>query len=965
MEEARRRGGLVSITRDNSDERPDPDALLRRLQEEEEGAQADARPMGRLKVFFGYAAGVGKTYAMLEEAHRAQEAGVDVVVGYVEPHTRVDTLALLKGLEVLPPKRVRHRGIGLKEFDLDAALQRHPQVVLVDELAHSNAPGCRHRKRYQDVEELLRAGIDVYTTVNVQHLEGVNDKVAAVTSVAVSERVPDRLFDAADSVELVDLEPAELIERLRAGKVYAPERAAWALEHFFSRSNLGALREIALRRAADRLGRDRRQASEPRSAGADDVLVLIAGEGPQARVVRAAASLAEVSGGALVALAVEPSEDNGQTDAENAQMREALALAEQLGARVVTLTGDDPVQPAALYAASAGIRHIVAPATRQRVGWLPRKDLVYRLRRAAPEATVTAVPALDAPTTLANTGVVTGFRPTAADAARAAAAVVLATAVSQIAWMVSPATSVILMVYLLVALLLATRADGFLYAVLVALGSVVAYSFFFTAPRFTFHAYGMSAPIIFTFLLIGTLAASSLAIRLKRQAAQATRRSYRTEVLLESTRMLQSATSLQGCLEAAAVQVVKILDYPVVMYEADATSPGGLHPPRVYDGPKGEGRVVDTAALTTPAEAAVAAWVAANGEAAGAGTDTLREARCRYVPIRGKDAVWGVAGLVLEGNDDLGPFEHNLLAALLDECGQAAESVALARRHRDLTMKAEKEALRTNLLRSISHDLRTPLTSISGDADMLLADEGALSPQQRRRLETDIAEDAAWLIGLVENLLSVTRLDDGDVQVQLQPELVADVVAEALRHASRRIADHQLEVLMDDELLMAQMDGRLIVQVLVNLVNNAIAYTPAGSTITVSAQAEGARVRFCVADNGPGIADGEKTRVFDLFYHGASAVMGARLSDKALLPGVTRPAGEGGDARRGMGLGLALCRSILRAHGGDMHLTDAQPHGCVFTFYLPVVSVTDGAMPCHGPLDAEKEEGEARDGADK
>lgn len=929
-------------TGDAGEARPDPDALLRRVQEEEQAAEAaEGRPAGRLKVFFGYAAGVGKTYAMLEEAHRAQENGADVVVGYVEPHTRADTLALLKGLELLPPKWIKHRGIRLREFDLDAALARHPQVVLVDELAHSNAPGCRHRKRYQDVEELLRAGIDVYTTVNVQHLEGVNEKVAAITSVAVAERVPDRLFDAADSVELVDLEPAELIERLRAGKVYAPERAAWALEHFFSRSNLGALREIALRRAADRLGRDRRQASEPRAAGASDVLVLLSGEGAQARVVRTAASLAEAAGGELVALAVEPAEEGEGSDVDNSLVREALELAETLGARVVTLVGDDPVQPAALYAASAGIRHIVVPAVRGRGKWPLRRDIAHRMRRAAPEATVTAVPALDAPAVLANTGVATGFRPTWADVGRAAAAVVLATAASEVAWLVSPATSVILMVYLLVALLLATRADGFLYAVLAALGSVVAYNFFFTAPRFTFHAYGMSAPVIFTFLLVGTLAASSLAIRLKRQAAQATRRSYRTEVLLESTRMLQSASSIQGCLEAAAVQVVKILDCPVVMYEADPKRIGGLCAPRLYNGPQGEGRNLDEAALTTPAEAAVASWVAANGEPAGAGTDTLREARCWYVPVCGKSTVWGVAGLVLDGHDDLGPFEHNLLTALLDECGQAAESVALAKRHRDLTVKAEKEALRTNLLRSISHDLRTPLTSISGDADMLLADDGTLSPQQVKRLETDIAEDAAWLIGLVENLLSVTRLDDGDVQLRVQPELVVDVVDEALRHVSRKVADHCLVVDVPDELLMAQMDGRLMVQVLVNLVNNAIAYTPAGSTITVSAQASNGRVRFCVADDGPGIADGEKARVFDLFYHGASAVLASRqLEGATMSDGVAVPAGEGGDARRGMGLGLALCRSILRAHGSDMSLRDAQPHGCVFTFDLPQAQLT-------------------------
>lgn len=931
--------------RDASDARRDPEAILARIREEEATAQdaGDERAArGRLKVFFGYAAGVGKTYAMLTEAHRAQEGGADVVVGYVEPHTRADTLALLEGLEVMEPRAVEHRGIALREFDLDGALARAPQIVLVDELAHTNAPGCRHRKRYQDVEELLRAGIDVYTTVNVQHLEGLNDRIAAVTAVAPSERIPDRIFDAADSVELVDLEPTELIERLRAGKIYAPERVGTALAHFFSRSNLGALREIALRRAADRLTRASTEASVPHAAGGEDVLVLVTGDAAAPRVIRTAVNLAEAFGGSCTALVVESggegragssADDGREPDGDAVSRERAVALAEELGARVVVLTGDDPVQPLALYAATAGIRRIVVPALSGRARLLGRGDVAWRLMRAAPEAVVTAVPAVDAPSVLERLHAHTGFRPTAADAARALAAVALATAIGAVAWAASPTTSVILMVYLLVSLLLATRADGFLYAVLAALGSVVAYNFFFTAPRFTFHAYGLSAPVIFAFLLAGTLAASSLAIRLKRQAAAAARRSYRTEVLLESSRKLQAAPTLGACLETAAAQVVKILDRPVVIYRADAAAPGGLLPPQVFDVPGTGGGDAEAAALTAPGEAAVAAWVAANGEPAGATTDTLRETRCLYLPIRTKERVFGVAGLVMgRDGEDFGSFERNLLVALLDECGQQAQSLALAAERRNLSVKAEKEALRSNLLRAISHDLRTPLTSISGDADMLLASEGALDAEQRRQLVSDIYEDANWLIDLVENLLSVTRLDDGDVEVSRTPELVSDVLGDALRHVSRAAAEHRIAVSLDDDLLMASMDARLIVQVVVNLLNNAVAYTPAGSSITVTAARQrsvaGDRVTIAVADDGPGIPEAEKARVFDLFYHGGR-VGGAADGGQ----------GEGGDARRGMGLGLALCRSILRAHGSDIVLRDAYPHGCVFSFSLPAADL--------------------------
>lgn len=879
--------------------RGDPDAILQRIREEEEAGEAERfEGRGRLKVFFGYAAGVGKTFAMLTEAHHVQDEGVDVVVGYVEPHTRADTLALLDGLEVLPVKSVKHRNVALREFDLDAALKRRPQVVLVDELAHTNAPGCRHRKRYQDVEELLRAGIDVYTTVNVQHLEGLNDKIASVTAVAPSERIPDRVFDAADSVEVVDLEPADLIKRLRSGKIYAPERIGSALSHFFSRSNLAALREIALRRAADRLTRAS-AATVPHAAGGEDVLVLVTADAAAPRVIRAAAGMAEAFGGSCTALVVESGGEGVEGRSKgDAALARSIALAEEMGAHIVTLTGDDPVQPVALYAAAAGIRRIVVPSMPGRIGLLGCGDVASRLMRAAPEAMVMAVPAVDAPSVLERLHTHASFRLTASDVFRALLAIAVATALGEVAWLASPTPSIILMTYLLVALLLATRADGFLYAVLVALGSVVAYNFFFTAPRYTFHAYSLSAPIIFAFLLIGTLGASSLAIRLKRQATTAARRAYRTEVLLESSREFQAVVSLGACLETAAAQVVKILDRPVVMYQVDGAAHGGLLPPRVFDVPGSGGGDAEKLDLAAPGEMAVASWVAANGEAAGATTDTLREARCLYLPIRSKDRVFGVAGLVMEqGDDDFGSFERNLL-------------------------------------RAISHDLRTPLTSISGDADMLLASGDVLDEAQRKRLTSDIHEDANWLINLVENLLSVTRLDDGDVEVSRAPELVSDVLADALRHVSRFVSEHRLTVEIEDEFLLAQMDGRLIVQVVVNLLNNAIAYTPAGSSIRLTAHRErsasGDRVVVAVADDGPGIPPAEQARVFDLFYHGGR--VGTGCED-----------GEGGDARRGMGLGLSLCRSILRAHGSDIVLRDAYPHGCVFSFALPAAELREEA----------------------
>lgn len=910
--------------------RRDPDAILRQIVEGE-AAEGDAR--GKLKIFFGYAAGVGKTYAMLEEAHAVLDKGFDVVVGYVEPHTRVDTMALTEGLEQISPRAVTHRGITLREFDLDAVLSRRPQIVLVDELAHTNAPGCRHRKRYQDVEELLRAGISVFTTVNVQHLEGLNDKIAAITHVSVSERIPDRIFDQAASVELVDIEPDDLIDRLESGKIYLPDRARTALGNFFSRKNLAALREIALRRMADRLTRKAECGeSGARVEAGEDVLVYVTPYAGNVKAIRAAANMAESYHGAFTAVVVESSQSKKLDAERRGRLRANVDLAEELGAHVVTLFGDDIAQQIAQYAETAGATHIVvgnAIGGFRALGWGP-ESLVNRLMKLAHGAVVDVVPTKDLPAQYGRLREATGFHFTAADIWRAFASVALATALGLVIYDLGLAGSVVLMLYLIVALLMATRADGFFYALFASLGSVFAYNFFFTVPRFTLHAVGLNYPFIFAFLLVGTFAASSLAIRMKRQAESTARRAYRMEVLLESSRKLQGASTADECFRFAAEQVIKLLNRPVVMYRM--LGDGSLANPELHDVPGTIGGATDTAVLASPAEAAVAAWSASNNERAGATTDTLANAHCLYLPIRSKDVVFGVAGVAMDdidGEEDFGAFEKNLLLAILDECGQATEQILFADERRRMEMRMEKETLRANLLRTISHDLRTPLTSISGDADMLLHDEDALTAQQKRRLLRDIHDDARWLVTLVENLLSITRIDNGTMQLAVQPELVGDVVQEALRHVDRRIADRCVRVDLEDELLMAEMDARLIVQVVINLVNNAIAYAPEGSCIAVIARRaveDGLpRVRIAVSDEGPGIPDEDRKHIFDMFYNGSTG----------------KPGGKSGDFKRGMGLGLSLCRSIVEVHGGTLQVRNRRPCGSEFWFTLPAVDAED------------------------
>lgn len=914
--------------------RPNPDNLLQAIA----GAEACERGhRGRLKIFFGYAAGVGKTYAMLEAAHVAQEHGRDVVVGYIEPHTRPDTLALLDGLEQLPVREIPYKGITLREFDVDAALARKPDLILVDELAHTNAHGSRHAKRYHDVEELLYAGIDVFTTVNVQHLESLNDKVSATTEVVVQERVPDRIFDYASSVELVDLDPDDLIERLESGKIYRPDRAETALSHFFSAKNLAYLRELALRRTADRLNRNLERGLG-RAAGdaGDDVLVQVSPSPGNATTIRAAARMAAAYRGTLTALIVEPTSESKLAEDDARALHANVELAEELGAHVVTVYGDDAALQIAQYALSGTISKIVIGSSENRrkraLPFLPARETVAE-RLADLSCTADVVVIADRHEARPTSGprLASRFKPTRVDLAAAFLVLLGATVLGLAFHEIGLASSTILAIYLVAVLLGALKADTLVYSVIASPLAVVLFNFFFVAPRFTLSAYGIYYPFTFAFLLVTSIVVSSLTIRTRRESAANARKAYRTEVLLETEHRLQEADGVDSILSTTAEQVIKLLRTTVVIYQV---APGGkLLDPSLFSSGNPDENVTMTD-LVSEGETAVAAWVASNNKRAGTGTDTLMDARCLYLPIRGKGGVVGVAGIVVT-DEDLDAFEKNLLLVMLDECGQAVERERSTEDAHRIRMQAEQESLRANLLRSISHDLRTPLTSISGDASILLSSADALSDEKKRAIYTDIYEDALWLVNLVENLLVVTRLDNGTVSLKTEPELVEDVIREALHHLNRKAALHDLRVQVEDPLIMAQMDGRLIMQVVINLVNNAVTYTPEGSRITVSARRvpRGKRrgapglVAVSVADDGPGIAPSERPEIFTMFYQGKNV---------------------GGDARRGMGLGLALCKSIVEMHGGTIGVdalpeaerTDPDRPGTVITFTLPAVEYT-------------------------
>ena len=881
------------------DFRSDPDELFLKSAEE------NAAKKGRLKIFFGYAAGVGKTYSMLEAAHKAIEDGADLIVGYIEPHTRPETMALLEGLEIMPPLSLSYRGILLREFDLDAVLLRNPAIVLVDELAHTNAEGCRHRKRYMDVQELLRNGVDVWTTVNVQHIESLNDLVSSITGVAVNERVPDVIFDSAAQVEVIDLEPEDLLTRLRQGKIYREKQAQKALSGFFSPHNLAALREISLRRTADRLNLSAVKEGECAAVGAGELILTCLSPSPSnAKVIRNAARMSAAFKRGLIALYVEKSDIKKMDEKSRGKLAQNIKLAKDLGARVVTVYGDDVAAQIAEYAKIGGISKIVLGRTNHKT-WFFSKNLIEKLSEMVPNLDIYIIPD-NLPPYRARIKFNRGENVLAlSEAVKSVAALVLSTLVGLAFDYAGFAEANIMMVYILGVLFTSLWTNGWIYGASVSLASVFAFNFFFTDPRMTFMVYDSSYPVTFIIMVMVSVITGTLTMRIKRQAAQSAEKAYRTEVLLETINKTHNAVDADEIIDATASQIVKLLERSVLFYLPDEE--GIPQKPLVFTA---EGQEADIS-LFDESERAVAVWVLRNNKYAGAGTDTLPSAKCTYYAVRGHDKPLAVAGIAAKQATEPDAFQKNLLLAILTECGVALEKVTLAEAKREVEIKAQRESLRANLLRAVSHDLRTPLTCITGNAAIILDRGSELEEEKKIELCRGIYDDSLWLAGLVENLLSVTRIENGTMNIKMEPELVEDVFAEAVKRMSR-CKSHKITVLPSDEIIMAEMDARLIVQVVINLIDNAVKYTTEGTEIIISAAAETEFVTIKVADTGEGISAEARSKIFDMFY----------------------TAGGRADGRRGLGLGLALCKSIINAHGGAIYMEDNVPHGSVFCFTL-------------------------------
>jgi two-component system sensor histidine kinase KdpD len=903
----------VPATPPQADARPDPDQLLARVQQ----AAATAR-RGKLRIFVGASAGVGKTYAMLESAKAARAAGTDIVVGYVEPHGRAETERLLAGLERLPTLAVRLRGIVRHEFDLDAALRRHPVVLVVDEFAHSNPvegePPPRHAKRWQDVEELLNAGISVWTTVNVQHLESLNDVVAGITGVRQQETVPDHAFEAADEVELIDLPPEDLLARLRAGKVYVSDQVATATQRFFRKENLTALREIALRKTADRVDAAMRGFEAGDSSGrpwlARDRLLVAPGPDAQAeQLVRAGKRLADALDAEWTVVYVETPAMLKLSERQRNRRVDVLRLAESLGAETVTLDGPSAAEVILEYARTRKATRIVVGAPKRR-GWraLLKPSTVTELVRHAGPIDVIAIGPGGSGTPAARTSPSRATRiaqvPPTTDIpwARYTAAFATTLGATALAWVMYPYFELtnLVMVYLLGAAAAGLR-FGRGPAILTAVANVAAFDFFFVPPRFTFAIADLQYLVTFTVMIAVAFAIASLTASVRQQTRIAGHRERRTAALYAMSRELSQT---RGVANMAAVAVRHVED--VFASRALVLVPGSdgrLHYP---SDPEAK-------ASLWRADMSVAQWVYHHNEPAGLGTDTLAGAKALYLPIRGSKMTFGV--LAVQPTNPrriLLPEQRHLLETFAGQLGLSLERALLAEESESARVAAESESLRRRLLASIAHDLRRPIERIKEASGSLEAESG-VADDRRLELARAIRAHADQLAEVVSDALELVRLEAAATALRVEPHAVADMVGAALERLRQPLAAHTVTVRLPPDLPAVRVDGPLIAEVFDNLLKNAARYTPAGTVVTVDARADGNWVYIIVEDNGPGLPEGDPALLFQPFERGQSKAAGA-------------------------GLGLAICKTIVAAHGGQIAARNRPAGGAAFEFSLPAAS---------------------------
>jgi two-component system, OmpR family, sensor histidine kinase KdpD len=888
------------------EQRPSPDALLEAVRREE-------GRVGKLRIFVGAAPGVGKTYEMLQSARARAKDGYDVVIGVVETHGRKETEALLEGLEIIPCQRIEYKGQLLHEMDLDAIIARRPQIVLVDELAHTDAPGSRHPKRYLDVEELLSHGIDVYSAVNIQHIESLNDVVAQITHVRVRATVPDSVFDRADAVELVDLTPDDLIQRLKEGKVYVPQQAERALQHFFSPANLTALRELALRRTADRV--DEQLLSQMQAgaiagpwAAGERILVCISEDRRAAGLVRYAKRLADRLHGPWTALYVEGRRSLQYTEEERDRIADTLRLAETLGGEAVTIPSvelrlaDDVIG----HAESHNATHIViGKSSRSRWFEIVHGSVVHELVRRSGNISVHVI-AGDAVggAPVPKKTVRTADRTEAFDLRQ----YIIALAFVGIAFGLSEAIQPWLgvenvdLAFLSAVVGVAVR-YGLWPSLIASVAASLCYNFFFLRPIYTFTITDPTNIVAFLFFTVMAVIVSNVASRVRTQAVVAASRARTTESLYVFSRKLAGAGALDDVLWATAYQAALMLKVRVVLLlpENDTIVVKAGYPPE------------DT---LDEADLAAARWAWQSNRAAGRGSDTLPGARRLFLPMRtGRGAV-GVVGL--DGDKPgplLTPDGRRLLDALMDQAALAIERVRLVEDLDREKRTVETDRLRSALLTSISHDLKTPLAGILGAASTLRSLSGTLDGPAKADLIATVIDEAERLNRFIVNLLDMTKLESGAIVPNAALHDLGEVVGSALERTNKILAHHRIEVDLAKGLPMVEIDPVLFEQVLFNLLDNAAKYAPAGTTVRIQSWQDRDSIGLQVLDEGGGIVPGDLEQIFDKFYR-------ARKVDQV---------------RAGTGLGLAISRGFIEAmHGSISAANRTDRKGAVFTIRLPV-----------------------------
>jgi two-component system sensor histidine kinase KdpD len=851
---------------------------------------------GRLKIFFGYAAGVGKTYAMLDDAKVQFQSGADVVIGYIKPNTNLETMELLKGIPMLPYKAL-NSSKDCYEFDLDSALERKPKLIIVDDLAHSNYTGVRNRKRYQDIEELLNAGIDVNTTVDVWNIESLNDIVEKITQVPVKETVPDYIFDQADKVKLIDMEPEELINRKE--------------DSVLTKDNMRLLREIAMRKAADRISHNNGNSSD--KVTNTKLLVCVSSSPSSAKCIRWTAHMAEALHAPWVVIYVETNLRNELNEEAKLTFQANMELSEQLGAEIATLNGKDIAETVAGYARLSGITNIVIGKSRNRriFGNLFKLDIEDKLIGLLEDIEIHIIPDNKIKKKyhrlqmhLYNKKLSLSVN----DALKMLIILIITTCLSGVLTTLDFGNQNIILFYILAVLFISRVTSGYIYGITGSIISVLLHNYFFMEPYYAFHFLRKENAITFFAMLITALITSTMTHRIKTEAELAEEREQRIEVLYEINKKLLVTRGLEHIVNLTGEYITKLFGRSVIFYTEDPMNGGaGIIVASHLD--------ENAESLQTEKERSVAHWVFTNQKRAGAGTDTFMEAEAYYIPVISQGNVLGVIGVSCKHSKLLGHSNRAFLRRIASLVAMALERQRLSDEQSEILIETEKEKMRSNLLRAISHDLRTPLTGILGASSAILENRDMLDQQTQDKLIANIKDDSQWLIRMVENLLSVTRINEDTANVTKTPEAAEEILAAAISRIRNRFPKQNITVSVPEELLMVPMDGTLIEQVIINLIENAIKHSGYDTMINVTLMKEDNMAVIEVRDNGEGLAKEDFPYLFESYIPD-----GKRTSDSS----------------RGMGIGLSICMSIIKAHQGKMEAYNHEEGGAVFRFTLPL-----------------------------